>query len=282
MKGFAGHVDYYAYRYYDPVTGRWPSRDPIQERGGINLYGFVGNAAVNRWDKLGLEFYAGYVPKPSEINSNGNVIIDTTTYQEWSSAQYAAAESNKRAAEYFQLVASMTDDEFAKKTENGVYVIWKNGSSQDGTTGSYYDNNTEIIKVNVSRGQMLIWLREEQGSMAEMYKTGAGSEILRRFTQRSNEELYRTYPWTSSALVIHGNSSGGIFADGTRMAFDELEAGTAAVIARKKDIISCGNNMCLHKETAGIVEVQLEFLDDCKLIFTPAQMNKGVTSIPSP
>jgi RHS repeat-associated protein len=34
---------YYGYRFYDPVTGRWPSRDPIEERGGINLYGFVGN-----------------------------------------------------------------------------------------------------------------------------------------------------------------------------------------------------------------------------------------------
>jgi hypothetical protein len=29
-------VDYYGYRYYDPETGRWPSRDPIGEPGGIN------------------------------------------------------------------------------------------------------------------------------------------------------------------------------------------------------------------------------------------------------
>jgi RHS repeat-associated protein len=45
---------YYAYRFYDPVTGRWPSRDPIEERGGVNLYGFVGNSAVNKRDYLGL------------------------------------------------------------------------------------------------------------------------------------------------------------------------------------------------------------------------------------
>jgi hypothetical protein len=44
----------YAYRYYDPVTGRWPSRDPIEEEGGINLYGFVGNDGVNKWDLLGM------------------------------------------------------------------------------------------------------------------------------------------------------------------------------------------------------------------------------------
>lgn len=36
----------YGYRYYDPVTGRWPSRDPIGEQGGVNLYGFVGNDAT--------------------------------------------------------------------------------------------------------------------------------------------------------------------------------------------------------------------------------------------
>ncbi|MES2980668.1 MAG: RHS repeat-associated core domain-containing protein, partial [Verrucomicrobiota bacterium] len=40
---------------YDPETGRWPSRDPIEEEGGINLYGFVGNDAVNHWDFLGME-----------------------------------------------------------------------------------------------------------------------------------------------------------------------------------------------------------------------------------
>ena len=46
---------YYGYRYYDPVPGRWPSRDPIGESGGINLYGMVGNDAVDNVDTLGLK-----------------------------------------------------------------------------------------------------------------------------------------------------------------------------------------------------------------------------------
>ncbi len=46
---------YYGYRYYDPVTGRWPSRDPIEEEGGLNLYGFVGNDSINDTDLLGHE-----------------------------------------------------------------------------------------------------------------------------------------------------------------------------------------------------------------------------------
>jgi hypothetical protein len=47
-------VTFYTYRYYDPLTGRWPSRDPIGERGGVNLYGFVANNGVNRVDFIGM------------------------------------------------------------------------------------------------------------------------------------------------------------------------------------------------------------------------------------
>jgi len=41
-------------RYYNPGTGRWPSRDLITEKGGINLYGYCFNDPVNRTDPLGL------------------------------------------------------------------------------------------------------------------------------------------------------------------------------------------------------------------------------------
>jgi RHS repeat-associated protein len=44
---------YYGYRFYDPKTGRWPSRDPIGELGGNNLYGFGINSPLNGYDDLG-------------------------------------------------------------------------------------------------------------------------------------------------------------------------------------------------------------------------------------
>jgi RHS repeat-associated protein len=44
----------YGYRYYLPELGKWPSRDPIEEEGGVNLYAFVGNDAVNWIDVNGL------------------------------------------------------------------------------------------------------------------------------------------------------------------------------------------------------------------------------------
>jgi len=47
-------VFYYGLRYYNPGTGRWISRDPVEEGGGVNLYGMVGNDPVNDFDILGL------------------------------------------------------------------------------------------------------------------------------------------------------------------------------------------------------------------------------------
>ena len=45
----------YEYRAYSPCLGRWMSRDPIMERGGRNIYGFLQNDPHGRHDSLGLE-----------------------------------------------------------------------------------------------------------------------------------------------------------------------------------------------------------------------------------
>jgi hypothetical protein len=67
---------YYGYRFYDPETGRWPSRDPIGENGGVNLYGFVYNAPYTWIDILGGMPYYGpgsaYYVKPNNPNTGNN------------------------------------------------------------------------------------------------------------------------------------------------------------------------------------------------------------------
>ncbi|AHF90391.1 type IV secretion protein Rhs [Opitutaceae bacterium TAV5] len=54
---------YYGQRYYDLHNGRFINRDPIEERGGYNLYGFCENDAVNQWDILGHGLW-GKLKKP--------------------------------------------------------------------------------------------------------------------------------------------------------------------------------------------------------------------------
>jgi RHS repeat-associated protein len=41
------------YRAYDAGSGRWLSPDPLEEEGGMNLYGYVENGPTNKWDPLG-------------------------------------------------------------------------------------------------------------------------------------------------------------------------------------------------------------------------------------
>jgi RHS repeat-associated protein len=60
--GFTGHyyhvpsgLHFAPFRAYSAELGRWISRDPIGESGGINLYGYVAASPVSMWDPLGLE-----------------------------------------------------------------------------------------------------------------------------------------------------------------------------------------------------------------------------------
>jgi RHS repeat-associated protein len=59
----------YGFRYYTPYLGRWTCKDPIKERGGINLYEIAANAPINGVDYLGLLYPPGtnwfpYMPPP--------------------------------------------------------------------------------------------------------------------------------------------------------------------------------------------------------------------------
>ena len=57
---------YYGYRYYVPGMGRWLSRDPIAERGGMNLYGFVRNCSIEKIDTDGREI--------TELSHGGGIV----------------------------------------------------------------------------------------------------------------------------------------------------------------------------------------------------------------
>ena len=77
----SGLLDY-VHRLYDPVSGRWKSRDPIGEEGGVNLYGFVWNSPVNRTDILGMKAYMVYrrlnIPLLKWIPLAGHVFLAFT------------------------------------------------------------------------------------------------------------------------------------------------------------------------------------------------------------
>mgnify|MGYP004663975285 CR=1 FL=1 len=48
----------YQRRFYSPSLGRWLNRDPIEEEGGENLYGFCGNNPIVNYDRNGCAYFA--------------------------------------------------------------------------------------------------------------------------------------------------------------------------------------------------------------------------------
>ncbi len=59
-------LSYYGYRFYSPALGRWITRDPLGETGGINLYGFVGGNPVSIVDPYGLFGGPSWLPRGIE------------------------------------------------------------------------------------------------------------------------------------------------------------------------------------------------------------------------
>ena len=86
---------YYGYRYYKPSTGTWPNKDPMQEKGGLNLYGAIGNDEVNKSDYLGLvsawdlSMFGKWLFDP--FANNEIVILSWNTFDSDGSARQALA-----------------------------------------------------------------------------------------------------------------------------------------------------------------------------------------------
>ena len=63
---------YYGFRYYDPQPGRWLSRDPLTEIGGLNVFAFVANSPLHQVDALGLQ---GYIFSPEGMDYDSAALI---------------------------------------------------------------------------------------------------------------------------------------------------------------------------------------------------------------
>ena len=76
-------------RWYDAVTGRWLSKDPIGLSGGLNLYAFCGSDPINQTDWIGLcsdeedSFWEDYFELASEWMVDTSSIVPALTIGPW-------------------------------------------------------------------------------------------------------------------------------------------------------------------------------------------------------
>ena len=151
----------YGHRHYDPSIGRWLNRDPSNEYGGCNLYGFAGNDGVNFYDYLGLWFADGrgidtkalgkdytftldgkgdYKVHPGNLENNADIATAAENHEKRHIAAVKAS-SQGHAVPYKQIFSCSKNDKkfyyyfswngsaYVKtKMANGESPLWKDGT----------------------------------------------------------------------------------------------------------------------------------------------------------
>ena len=76
--------------YYSPDTGRWTTRDPMEEKGGVNLHAFCENDPVNKYDPTGeytladaeASLVSKNIPKTRRVGLAW-IYFDSEIFDEW-------------------------------------------------------------------------------------------------------------------------------------------------------------------------------------------------------
>jgi len=89
---------YYGFRYYSAEIGRWISRDPIGEDGGLNLMAFVQNNPANGVDSLGrFEIGKG---RPLFYKTSDGRVVTSTPYDIYMSGYEGAVDKGQSIDPY--------------------------------------------------------------------------------------------------------------------------------------------------------------------------------------
>ena len=152
------------YRAYNPQTGRWLSRDPIGENGGLNVYGYVGNDPVNSIDPFGLRTEVTiWHPVGWGGSSFGHVSTDIngTVYSFGRDGMWTGKASNYYAKNNFRdglgVLVPLTPDQEKKveacmKKDRGSYDPISNNCGspiQDCLKESGIDSGDQMFPANV-------------------------------------------------------------------------------------------------------------------------------------
>ncbi|WP_253760619.1 RHS repeat-associated core domain-containing protein [Ralstonia solanacearum] len=146
--GYAG-MQYHAasgmyltlFRAYDPGTGRWVSRDPIGERGGINLYGYVAGNPLKYTDRTGLVAGVDDAAEGAVVACLANPACDAALAEVGAEAM-AAAEVAEAAAIEAAEAAEQACSTLSKQAVKGIRSYLKRIAEHKQKLSDFIENPT--------------------------------------------------------------------------------------------------------------------------------------------
>ena len=170
---------YYGYRFYAPELGRWLNRDPIEEDGGLILYGFVENNPINQWDDLGMATHLT-VEEAKQLACAINKWLPFTAPGNFISKKFMA---DKDWGPTIRFVKN-----YMSKSGRDLWVDWsdlknmlnvRNANQnarkffESGGTGHHIENTATDEPYNTAIGRVLITYRliSRRGAMKATFET---------------------------------------------------------------------------------------------------------------
>ncbi len=184
---------YYGYRYYNSDIGRWLNRDPIDENGGLNVYGFTRNNGVDNWDLLGLS-------SCSSASDVGNIDLQLEDVEIINGTQNFDGTPEDRLNDLAKKVAK-------KVGKKGIAEIIETAITQTSSLVSTYkariiikyrccecvcDDDSKKCSGEVQWSSSSVSSAEVTDRYAQGSNIITGASALRRLTKKTRDLLVRT------------------------------------------------------------------------------------------
>ena len=232
---------YYNYRHYSPALGRWLSRDPIEEQGGLNLYAHCENNPIGKRDILGRaipQLGAGpdvEAPQPPKPDRTERI----RAFEKW-------IEEEAKDLTWLDKIPACPKKLSCKEEEKSISIVYPNGSvcvtkvkglfcnspdpsrwaltsdllfhcfSESGHPGGKYELRTIPKDEYGGAGNQCIY--DESGNLVEMHPTAGtadkyspGSGILDGIIRAPKHNLVDVRPFKEAQYLDRNCGGNGIY-----------------------------------------------------------------------
>jgi hypothetical protein len=122
--GYFSNIAILSLKYFNPQNCKWLSRDPINEKGGLNLYGFVGNNPVNTWDYNGMQLFGSEGDQTISLSKELRIFQVHRMFSPFSSTQYWTAAKFKFSMTFECKCDNRTYDLHKKNVKSTKEKVW--------------------------------------------------------------------------------------------------------------------------------------------------------------